>query len=366
MNMFFQIFLLISGLIISSEGQRSADNSDEEIPEAAFNLQDNRPSAQDLFSQASSQVVVIYDVRQNRDQPLEIRLVPELNAESRAGGGAAAGGGNRYGSFVATLPPSADMQFFVSLGGGLVPFTRRFRPFIRHHAPEVFERSPLMDSITTEADLNLYLTEQATLLNEDPTQFLDYVNAQFRQAIFTGRSSVTKQEVLNWIHATIGSIRAQQLALSSPEELSPEQKIAVDIGVSGLRPFFVQRETDLSMRRNRTRPPCLSLQASQGYVSADLIDSLITWQLRFDRSRLDHHHAEYNEILSLGDTVISPFGEGEQCLVTRDDAYRFLALQQINLPDLRVEDAQFLAANNYLTGQDLVNIIGRAKNTSGK
>jgi hypothetical protein len=53
-------------------------------------------------------------------------------------------------------------------------------------------------------------------------------------------------------------------------------------------------------------------------------------------------------------------------LVTRDDAYRFLALQQINLPDLRVEDAQFLAANNYLTGQDLVNIIGRAKNTSGK
>ncbi len=66
-------------------------------------------------------------------------------------------------------------------------------------------------------------------------------------------------------------MRAQQLELNISDELSPEQKLEVDIGVSGLRPFFVQRETDALMRQNRTRPPCLSLQPSENYESANLI-----------------------------------------------------------------------------------------------
>jgi hypothetical protein len=313
-------------------------------------------------------VVVLYDVRQNRSQQIDFRLVPELSVEN-AGAGANVGGAaapvgsqNQLNAFLSSLSPSSNMQFFVALSGGLIPFTRRFRPMMRHHLPEVFERSPLMDYITSEADLNLYLTQQATLLNEDPIQFLDYVTAQFRQAILNGRSSVTKQEVLNWIHATIGSIRAQQLASSSSNELTSEQKLAVDIGISGLRPFFVQRETDSMMRHNRTRPPCLSLEVGANYESANLIDSLTTWQSRFDQARLAEHLAEYNQILAMGDTVVCPFGEGEQCLVTRSQAYRFLELQQISLQGLTLQDREFLIANDYLTGLELVNIIQRAQN----
>jgi hypothetical protein len=365
--MIFKICLLLCNLIICSEGQRSTDNSDDDNPESAINLPANTSLAQAVFPQSLNQVVVLYDIRQNRAQQIEFRLVPELRAEdagavANAGGAsAAAGSQNQLNAFISSLPPSSNMQFFVSLSGGLIPFTRRFRPFIRHNVPEVFERSPLMDYITTEADLNVYLTEQATLLNEDPIQFLDYVTAQFRQAVLNGRSSVTKQEVLNWIHATIGSIRAQQLALSSSNELTSEQKLAVDIGISGLRPFFVQRETDAMMRHNRTRPPCLSLEIGENYESVNLIDSLTTWQSRFDQARLAEHHAAYNQILAMGDTIICPFGEGEQCLVTRSQAYRFLELQNIDLGSLALQDMQFLVDNDYLTGQELVNMIQRAK-----
>ncbi len=365
--MFLQICFLLGNLIICSEGQISTDSSDEDDPESAINLPNDRSLVQAVFPQSLNQVVVLYDIRQNRSQQIDFRLVPELRAENAGAlansGGAAApvGSQNQLNSFVASLPPSSGMQFFVSLGGGLIPFTRRFRPFIRHNVPEVFERSPLMDYITTEADLNVYLTEQATLLNEDPIQFLDYANAQFRQAILNGRSSVTKQEVLNWIHATIGSIRAQQLASGISNELTSEQKLAVDIGISGLRPFFVQRETDALMRHNRTRPPCLSLEVGANYESANLIDSLTTWQSRFDQTRLAEHHAEYNQILAMGDTVVCPFGEGEQCLVTRSQAYRFLELQNIDLGSLTLQDKQFLVDNDYLTGQDLVSMIQRAK-----
>jgi hypothetical protein len=367
MLMLFKICLLLCNLIICSEGQRSVENSDDDDPESAINLPINTPQSPAVFPQSLNQVVVIYDIRQHREQQIELRLVPELSAEnggagSNAGGAAASVGRlNLSNAFLASLPPSGNRQFFVSLSGGLIPFTRRFRPMMQHHVPEVFERSPLMDYITSEADLNLYLTQQATLLNEDPIQFLDYVTTQFRQAILNGRSSVTKQEVLNWIHATIGSIRAQHLALGSSDELTSEQRLAVDIGVSGLRPFFVQRETDAMMRHNRTRPPCLSLQTGENYESANLIDSLTTWQSRFDQARLAEHLAEYNQILAMGDTVVCPFGEGEQCLVTRSQAYRFLELQQIELQSLNMQDRQFLIANDYLTGQELVNIIARSK-----
>ena len=363
--MIFNICLLLCNLIICSEGQRSADNSDDD-PELAINLPDERLQAQAVFPQSLNQVVVLYDIRQNREQQIEFRLVPELSVENAGGGAAAPGSQNQLNAFLSSLSPNSNMQFFVSLSGGLIPFTRRFRPMMRHHVPEVFERSPLMDYITSEADLNLYLTEQATLLNEDPIQFLDYATAQFRQAILNGRSSVTKQEVLNWIHATIGSIRAQQLASATIDELSPDQKLAVDIGVSGLRPFFVQRETDAMMRHNRTRPPCLSLEIGENYESANLIDSLTTWQSRFDQTKLSEHHAAYNQILAMGDTVVCPFGEGEQCMVTRSQAYRFLELQQVNLQNLTIEDQHFLSSNDYMSGQELVNIIGRAKDSSDK
>ena len=369
--MLFRICLLLCNLIICSEGQRSADNSDDD-PESAINLPVNTPQSPAVFPQSLNQVVVLYDIRQNRSQQIEFRLVPELGvANAGAGdnaGGSAAGVGRvtLTNAFLASAPPSGNMQYFVSLSGGLIPFTRRFRPMMRHHVPEVYERSPLMDSITSEADLNLYLTEQATLLNEDPIHFLDYATAQFRQAILNGRSAVTKQEVLNWIHATIGSIRAQQLALASSDELSPEQKLAVDIGVSGLKPFFVQRETDAMMRHNRTRPPCLSLQTGENYESANLIDSLTIWQSRFDQARLAERQAEYNQILAMGDTVVCPFGEGEQCLVTRSQAYRFFELQQIDIDSLTLQDRQFLIVNDHVTGQELVNIIGRAKDNGGK
>lgn len=361
MIMFFKICFLLTGIIYCSEGHRSTDNSDEDDPESAINLPYDRPQAQAVFPQSLNQVVVLYDIRQNREQQIELRLVPELSAENAGGGAAAAGSPNQLNAFLSSFSPNSNMQFFMSLSGGLIPFTRRFRPMMRHHVPEVYERSPLMDYISSEADLNLYLTEQATLLNEDPIQFLDYVTAQFRQAILNGRSSVTKQEVLNWIHATIGSIRAQQLALGSNDELTPEQKLAVDIGVSGLRPFFVQRETDSMMRHNRTRPPCLSLANGENYESANLIDSLTTWQSRFDQARLAQHQAEYNQILATGDTVICPFGEGEQCLVTRSEVYRFLELQEIDHQSLNLQDQNLIASSDYLTGQELVNIIQRAQ-----
>ena len=108
------------------------------------------------------------------------------------------------------------------------------------------------------------------------------------------------------------------------------------------------------------------MQAGENYESANLIDSLTIWQSRFDQARLAERQAEYNQILAMGDTVVCPFGEGEQCLVTRSQAYRFLELQQIDIDSLTLQDRQFLIVNDYVTGQELVNIIGRAKDSGGK
>lgn len=343
-----KIIIIILMLFLINASEFNDDGSDQSLSDSdSENHSQNSPN-QSLEAQS---LLVFFDSRRNH-LPAITRSLPIVNIFDDIGA-----------DYSFLNPASAansrirDIRFLIS-ASGLAPLARSLRIYTRQPSLEylpLVEHDPLRENITNEADLNAYLVAQATLIGEDPVSFLDYITAQFRQQIINGRSSVTKQEILNWLYVSISLNRQQQMPLDEDISLSPDQQAAIDIGISALQPFFVQRETERLMRLNKNKPPFIDAQKSATYKSAELLDSLRFWQERkYDQTR-------YNESLELGDTMACPFGEGEQCLISQADCYNFLQMQSVNPESIIQEDKNLLAESEFLTGAQLVSIIKRSK-----
>lgn len=213
--------------------------------------------------------------------------------------------------------------------------------------PTAQVNAEMRDRITNEDDLRVFLTQNLSLLCEEPTRFYEQILQNYRQQISAGRLFVTQQEVMNWIYAQTAVARH---VASVEVDLPFTDKLFTDIVHStSTRPYVVQINTFKQLRRNSSRLPNLGHLLTD-CVNYGLIDSFKFWQSR------NFAVADYNNLLAEGDLVLCPFGNGEQCYATVADGLQFLQMQNINLAALNGRQRELLS-NSYVSCTDLVSII---------
>lgn len=180
-------------------------------------------------------------------------------------------------------------------------------------------------------NFNTYVTQELTLQNEEPSKYINYLQHMFRINKATGRKYITKQEIVNWIN---GQLMLQKKTAFA--ELNEEEQSVVELRTT-CRPFLVQKAT--ADKINTT------VRLSDGnfasYIEPCLIKSLKYWRTQ------NMSDEQFNEFLAEGDKHINPI-EGDQVLITQDQAAQFLILQAKH-PELPHQ--------KYLTGQSLVQLL---------
>jgi hypothetical protein len=207
-----------------------------------------------------------------------------------------------------------------------------------------FERG----SITNLADLNSYVTEQVTLLNEDPVVIIENMRQRFGQELAQGRRSITRQEILNWIH----TFYAARSSATLEETERKEDKVITEIRTER-EPLFVQQRTAVSTKR-------LADGSKVEVIEPDILASYKYWQLK------NMSNADFRKHLSKGDQLICPFAEdSEPCLVPSAVALEFIASQisGFSKNDLQPNENKSLE-EEYVESQDLVKIIERLEKSS--
>jgi hypothetical protein len=205
----------------------------------------------------------------------------------------------------------------------------------------------MRDRITNEDDLRVFLTQNLSLLCEEPTRFYEQILQNYRQQISAGRLFVTQQEVMNWIYAQTAV--ARDLASLEPD-LPVTDKLFTDIVHStSTRPYVVHINTFKQLQKNRSRLPNLEHLVNE-CVNYGLIDSFKFWQSR------NFAVADYNNLLAEGDLVLCPFGNGEPCFVNKADSLHFLQLQNVDLSTLNEQQTELLK-QDFISCNDLVKII---------
>jgi hypothetical protein len=157
----------------------------------------------------------------------------------------------------------------------------------------------------------------------------------FRINKATGRKYITKQEIVNWIN---GQLMLQKKTAFA--ELNEEEQSVVELRTTH-RPFLVQKATAYKMNTTVR----LSDGNCASYIEPCLIKSLKYWRTQNMKDE------QFNEFLAEGDKHINPI-EGDQVLITQDQAAQFLILQAKH-PELPHQ--------KYLTGLHLVNIIKKKR-----
>lgn len=206
-----------------------------------------------------------------------------------------------------------------------------------------FERG----SISNLEDLNSYVTEQVTLLNEDPVVIIDNMRERFGQELSGGRAAVTRQEVLNWIHTFYGARSSANLV---PEE-KKEDKVITEIRTER-EPLFVQRRTAAATKR-------LADGTAVKLTEPDILASYQYWQ---QKKMSDQ---DFRKHLGKGDQLICPFAEdSEPCLVPSVVALEFIAKQISGFTkNLLKPEEQASLEEDYVDSQNLVKIIERFENS---
>ena len=205
------------------------------------------------------------------------------------------------------------------------------------------------DRISTEADLGVFMTQNLSLLSEEPQNFHEQILRIYRQQIANGRFFVTQQEVMNWIYAEL-ALRRTSTALEI--DLPITEKIFTDIvHPASTRPYVIQLNTFKQFRRNGFRLPNVGC-AVRDCVNYSLVDSFKYWQSK------NLQVADFNHLLSEGDLVVSPFGEGEQCYTNKTEGLQFLQLQNVDFAELSAKHSELLN-HEFISGADLVNIINK-------
>jgi ankyrin repeat protein len=205
-------------------------------------------------------------------------------------------------------------------------------------------------SISNLEDLNTYVTEQVTLLNEEPVLIINNMRERFGQELSGGRTGVTRQEVLNWIHTFYGARNSANLV---PEE-KKEDKIITEIRTER-EPLFEQRRTALATKR-------LADGTAVKITEPDMLASYQYWQQR------EMSDQDFRKHLGKGDQLICPFAEdSEPCLVPSAVALEFIAKQISGFSKNHLKpEEQASLEEDYVESQDLVKIIERLDNSVAK
>jgi ankyrin repeat protein len=209
-----------------------------------------------------------------------------------------------------------------------------------------FERG----SIANLEDLNSYVTEQVTLLNEDPVVIIENMRQRFGQELAQGRRSITRQEILNWIHTFYGARSSANLEGTEKKE----DKVITEIRTER-EPLFVQQRTAVSTKR-------LADGSKVELIEPDFLESYKYWQLK------NMSNADFRKHLSKGDQLICPFAEdSEPCLVPSAVALEFIAKQISGFSKNHLQpEEQASLEDEYVESQDLVKIIERLDNSVAK
>jgi ankyrin repeat protein len=209
-----------------------------------------------------------------------------------------------------------------------------------------FERG----SIANIEELNSYVTEQVTLLNEDPVVIIENMRQRFGQELAQGRRSITRQEILNWIHTFYGARSSANLE----ETEKKEDKVITEIRTER-EPLFVQQRTAASTKR-------LADGSKVETIEPDILASYKYWQLK------NMSNADFRKHLSKGDQLICPFAEdSEPCLVPSAVALEFIAAQISGFSKNHLQpEEQASLEDEYVESQDLVKIIERLDNSVAK
>lgn len=176
-------------------------------------------------------------------------------------------------------------------------------------------------------NFNTYITMELTLQNEEPSQYINYLQHMFRITKATGRKYITKQEIVNWINGQL--MLQKQIACA---ELDEQDQEVVELRTVH-RPYLVQKATATQINTK--------VRLSDGNFATcmepNILKSLKYWR----KQKMSDQ--QFNEFLAEGDKLINPI-EGDQVLIPKETADKFLKMQLITTA---------LPQHKYLTGAAL-------------
>lgn len=189
-------------------------------------------------------------------------------------------------------------------------------------------------STNNEQELEIYLTEAATLIGEDPMIHLDALKRNLLKAKNDGRLNVTKQEVLNWLHTNISALRP----VTSDKKLSFLDKEFRDlISENSSKPYPIIFST---VKEFKNHP------ITRGEIknSLNVVDSYNYWK----KKEVHFSNIDFNSILAEGDLI-----SDEQFEIPINEA---LALVKLQKPECNTKD--FMHKHKmYIQGKKLVKFI---------
>jgi hypothetical protein len=189
-------------------------------------------------------------------------------------------------------------------------------------------------STNNEQELEIYLTEAATLIGEDPISHLDALKRNLLKAKNDGRLNVTKQEVLNWLHTNISALRP----IVSDKKLSFLDKEFRDlISENSSKPYPIIFST---VKEFKNHP------ITRGEIenTLNVIDSYNYWK----NKEAHFSNIDFNNTLAEGDLI-----SDEQFEISVSEA---LALINLQKPECDTKD--FMHKHKmYIQGKELVKFI---------